>query len=46
MKTAPTIIEFVTDSQLLGLGLSSAQETLLRAIYRLPLTSDKFDPLA
>ena len=31
--TAPTIVEFVTDPQFLGLGLSPAQETLLRAIY-------------
>ncbi len=37
MKAAPSIIEFVTDTQLLGLTLSDAQETLLRAIYGLPL---------
>ncbi len=31
--TTPDIIDFVTDANLLGLGLSDAQETLLRAIY-------------
>ncbi len=35
---APNIIEFVTDPQLLGLLLSEAQETLLSAIYGLPLS--------
>ena len=35
------IIEFVTDPQLLGLTLSPAQETLLRAIYGLPLTPEQ-----
>jgi hypothetical protein len=34
------IIEFVTDAQLLGLSLSPAQETLLRAIYALPMTPE------
>ena len=34
----PNIIEFVTDPHLLGLLLSEAQETLLRAIYGLPLS--------
>jgi len=34
----PNIVEFVTDPQLLGLSLSEAQETLLRATYGLPLT--------
>jgi len=33
----PSIVEFATDRQLLGLALSPAQETLLRAIYGLPL---------
>jgi hypothetical protein len=37
----PTIVEFVTDPQLLGLNLSPAQETLLRAIYALPPVSDE-----
>ncbi len=37
--SAPDIIEFVTDPQLLGLNLSPAQETVLRAIYGLPLTA-------
>ena len=34
----PDIIEFVTDPQLLGLGLSEAQEALLRVIYGLPMS--------
>jgi len=37
MPATPTIIDFTTDSQLLGLSLSPAQETLQRAIYGLPL---------
>ena len=41
--TAPDIIQFVTDPQLLGLNLSPAQETLLRAIYGLPLTPAQRD---
>ena len=41
--TPPNIIEFVTDPQLLGLSLSPAQETLLRAIYGLPLTPAQRD---
>ena len=36
--SVPDIIQFVRDPQLLGLSLSPAQETLLRAIYGLPLT--------
>ena len=36
----PSIIEFVTDPQLLGLSLSPAQETLLRAVYGLSLASE------
>ena len=40
MRTSiPNIIEFVTDPQLLDLSLSSAQETVLRASYALPLTA-------
>jgi len=35
----PDIVEFVTDSQLLGLSLSEAQGVLLRAIYGMPLDS-------
>src|SRR2546426_12399134 len=38
---APTIIEFVTDPNLLGLSISPAQEVLLRAIYGLPLADDQ-----
>ena len=34
----PDIIEFVKDSRFLGLSLSEAQETLLRALYCLPLS--------
>jgi hypothetical protein len=34
-SAGPSIIEFATDSQLLGLSLSPAQRTLLRAIYGL-----------
>ena len=36
--SVPDIIQFVRGPQLLGLSLSPAQETLLRAIYGLPLT--------
>ena len=39
----PTIIEFVTDPQLLNLTLSEAQETLLRVIYGLPLSPVQLD---
>ena len=39
--SVPDIIEFVTDPQLLGLTLSPAQETLLRAIYGLSLTPEQ-----
>ena len=39
----PDIVEFVTDPQLLGLKLSAAQETLLRAIYGLPLSEDQLE---
>ena len=41
--SVPDIIEFVTDPQLLGLTISPAQETLLRAIYGLPLCADQDD---
>ena len=37
MSRTPTIVEFATDSQLLNLSLSLAQDTLLRGIYGLPL---------
>ncbi len=40
---APDIAQFVTDPQLLGLSLSPAQETLLRAIYGLPMTEEQVD---
>jgi hypothetical protein len=39
--SAPNIVEFVTDPQLLGLSISPAQETLLRGIYGLPLVSQE-----
>jgi hypothetical protein len=42
-KSKPTIIDFVTDPQLLGLSLSKPQETLLRAIYGLPLPDDQLE---
>ena len=41
MRAVPDIIEFTTNPDLLGLSLSPAQETLLRAIYGLPLASDE-----
>jgi len=37
----PDIIEFATDPQILGLSISPAQETLLRGMDGLPLTSDE-----
>ncbi len=37
-STAPNIIDFITDTNLLGLSLSDAQETLLRTVYGLPLS--------
>lgn len=41
---APDIIEFIRDPQFLGLSLSPAQETLLCAVYGLPLpTKDHLD---
>lgn len=43
MPSTPTIVEFVTDPQLLGLSISPAQETLLRAIYGLDLNADQQD---
>jgi hypothetical protein len=39
----PSIVEFVTDKELLGLRLSPAQETLLRSIYGMPLTPAQLD---
>lgn len=39
----PDIVEFITDPQLLHLSLSPAQETLLRSIYGLPLSSAQVD---
>ena len=41
MAATPSIIEFVTERRFLGLALSPAQETLLRAIYGLPLTEEQ-----
>jgi hypothetical protein len=37
----PTILDFVTDPQLLGLTLSPAQRTLLKAVYGLPLDEEE-----
>jgi len=42
-RDVPSIVEFCKDNQLLGLTLSAAQETLLRAIYGLPLDGDQRD---
>jgi len=42
-KSTPTIIDFVTDPQLLDLSISKPQECLLRAIYGLPLPDDQMD---
>jgi len=39
--SAPNIIEYETDPQLLGLSISPAQETLLRSLYGLPLTDEQ-----
>ena len=39
----PNIIEFTTDPKFLGLSLSEAQETLLRAIYGLPLSDSQMN---
>jgi hypothetical protein len=41
MTDRPTILEFVTDPQLLGLTPSPAQRTLLKAAYGLPLTAEE-----
>jgi hypothetical protein len=43
MPVTPTIIEFVTDPHLLGLNVSPAQETVLRAIYALPMSDEGRD---
>jgi hypothetical protein len=40
---APDVVEFITDSELLGLTLSPAQEALLRAIYALPMSEDHLE---
>src|SRR5262245_1101580 len=42
-RAKPTIIEFVTDRSLLNLSISPAQETLLRAIYALPMTGEQIE---
>jgi hypothetical protein len=41
--TSPSIIEFVTDPQLLGLSLSPAQRTLLKSIYGETLDDEELD---
>ena len=38
-----SIIDFVTDPQLLGLSISEPQEVLLRSIYGLPLSKSQQD---
>src|SRR5262245_28999895 len=42
-KKAISIVEFVTDPELLGLSISDPQEVLLRAIYGLPLSKTQLD---
>lgn len=41
--TTPDILDFVTDPQLLGLSVSTAQRTLLKGIYGLPLDAEELD---
>jgi hypothetical protein len=41
MKGKPSIIEFITDRQLLNLNLSQPQEVLLRAIYGMALSASQ-----
>lgn len=41
MRDRPNIVEFTTDKQLMGLDLSSAQETLQRAIYGLSMSPEQ-----
>jgi hypothetical protein len=43
MKAKPTIVEFVTNENLLGLSISDCQKTLLKAIYSLPLTDAELE---
>jgi hypothetical protein len=43
LPTNPTIVDFTTDAQVLGVSLSPAQETLQRAIYGLPLDAGQRD---
>ena len=42
-RELPSIIEFITDPQLLGLSLSPAQRTLHKASRGLPLTVEEHD---
>jgi hypothetical protein len=43
VKRNVSIVDFVTDPQLLGLSISQPQETLLRSIYGLPLSGSQQD---
>jgi hypothetical protein len=43
MAKLPDIVQFATDPDLLDLALSPAQETLLRAIYGLPLSDAQLE---
>jgi hypothetical protein len=43
LTSRPSIVEFVTDPALLGLTISPAQETLLRAIYGLPMSEEHLE---
>jgi len=42
LSDVPSIVEFVTDPQLLGLSVSPAQRTLLKSIYGLALDEEDF----
>ena len=42
LSDVPSIVEFVTDPQLLGLSVSPAQRTLLKSIYGLALDEEEF----
>ena len=43
MRREISIVDFVTDPEILGLSLSQPQEVLLRAGYGLPLTKSQTD---
>jgi hypothetical protein len=43
MTDTPNILDFVTDSQLLGLSVSPAQRTLLKSLYGLALNKEEHE---